>query len=161
MWLRTARWLGAVSLAAAAVCLGAGAGAATIADLTGRWSGWGSIQMSNGSTEQVKCIATYFANGPGLQQNLRCASQSYKIDAVAKLKVVNGVVSGDWEERTYAAAGSVAGRLNGANNSFNLSIQGPAFSAAMAVVTNDCKQTISITPQGFDISRISIGLSKC
>lgn len=144
----------------AAVAWSSMAWPAVLGHLNGRWAGWGSITLANGSSEQVKCIATYLPSGSnGLQQNLRCASQSYKIDAVAKLLFDNDLVSGDWEEKTYAAAGSIRGRVNGTG--FNLSIQGAAFSAAMAVTTQDCKQTISITPQGFDISRISIGLSKC
>lgn len=134
---------------------------APVNDLAGRWSGWGSITMANGSSEQVKCVATYFIEGGGAQvrQNLRCASTSYKIDATAKLNNANGQLTGEWEEKTYAAIGSVAGRFHGTG--FNVSIQGPAFSAAMAVTTTSCKQSISITPTGFDISRINIGLDKC
>ena len=151
----------ATGAAAAFGILVAQASAATVNDLAGRWSGWGSITMANGSSEQVKCVATYFVEGGGaqLKQNLRCASQSYKIDASAKLNHANGQLSGEWEEKTYAAVGSVAGRFH--NSGFNLSIQGPSFSAAMAVTTTSCKQSISITPNGFDISRISIGLDKC
>ena len=135
--------------------------AAPINDLAGRWSGWGSITMSTGASEQVKCIATYFVEGGGshVKQNLRCASSSYKIDATAKLNHANGQLSGEWEEKTYAAIGSVAGRFTG--NGFNVSIKGNTFSAAMAVTTTNCKQSISITPTGFEISRISIGLDKC
>jgi hypothetical protein len=135
--------------------------AAPINDLAGRWSGWGSITMANGASEQVKCVATYFVEGGGAQvrQNLRCASTSYKIDATAKLDNANGQLTGQWEEKTYAAIGSVAGRFTG--NGFNVSIKGPTFSAAMAVTTTNCKQSISITPTGFEISRINIGLDKC
>ena len=42
-----------------------------------------------------------------------------------------------------------------------LSIQGANFTAAMNVALSNCKQTISITPQGLDVTRISIGLGKC
>lgn len=153
----------AVTAAAAAVALTIALPglAAPVNDLAGRWSGWGSITMSNGSSEQVKCVATYFVEGGGaqLRQNLRCASTSYKIDVTAKLNNANGQLTGEWEEKTYAAIGSVAGRFHGTG--FNVSIQGPAFSAAMAVTTTSCKQSISITPTGFDISRINIGLDKC
>lgn len=135
--------------------------AAPLNDLVGRWSGWGSVTMNSGATEQVKCVATYFVENGGAQmkQNLRCASTSYKIDATAKLSNANGQLTGQWEEKTYAAVGSVAGRFT--LNGFNVSIQGLAFTAAMAVTTTSCKQSISITPTGFDISRINIGLDKC
>lgn len=151
-------------LLAALMCMLVAATAAAIAspvsDLPGRWTGWGSVTLANGNSEQVKCVATYVvASGGSLQQNLRCASTNYKIDAVANLMVANGQVSGAWEEKNWSAAGSVAGRMTG--NGFNLSIQGPLFSAAMAVSTSSCKQSINIMPRGFDISKISIGLGKC
>ncbi len=147
--------------------------ASPMVGIDGRWSGWGSITMEGGSSEQVKCVATYFTKEPGvtteggiskggsagLQQNLRCASQSFRIDAVANLNVSGNAVTGNWEERTYAAQGSVSGRLTGAG--FNLSIQGSNFSAAMMVAIAECKQAITIVPRGFQISRIAISLDKC
>lgn len=154
-------WLLAGVLAVAMPAVWGLAQASPVSDLPGRWSGWGAVTLNNGSSEQVKCVATYFVEngGSSVQQNLRCASASYKIDARANLNVANGQVTGAWEERTWSAMGSVAGRVTG--NGFNLSIQGDTFSAAMAVTTSSCKQSISITPRGFDVSRISIGLGKC
>lgn len=154
-------WKVAAVFAASFLALAVPGAAAPLNDLVGRWSGWGSVTMNSGATEQVKCVATYFVENAGAQmkQNLRCASSSYKIDATAKLDNANGQLTGQWEEKTYAAVGSVAGRFT--VNGFNVSIQGPAFTAAMAVTTTSCKQSISITPTGFDISRINIGLDKC
>lgn len=150
-----------VAAAAASAAIALPGIAAPVQDLAGRWSGWGLITMANGSSEQVKCVATYFVDGGGAQvrQNLRCASTSYKIDVTAKLNNANGQLTGEWEEKTYAAVGSVAGKFTG--DGFHVTIQGPTFSAAMAVTTTNCKQSISITPTGFDISRINIGLDKC
>lgn len=132
-----------------------------VRELAGRWSGWGSIKLANGASEQVKCIATYFVDeaGSAVQQNLRCASATYKIDAVANLNLASGQVLGSWEERTHSTSGSVSGRVTGSG--FNLSIQGTNFSAAMAVATSSCKQSINIAPNGIDITRIAIGLGKC
>ena len=140
--------------------LPAAAAAPALASLAGRWSGWGTIVLGSGSSEQVRCVATYL-NKPdnGLQQNLRCASASYKIDAVADLTLDNDQVSGNWEERTYASSGSVSGRMTGSG--FNLSIQGPSFTAVMAVTVSECQQSITIAPRGIDVIRISIGLGKC
>jgi hypothetical protein len=147
-------------LALAALAIAGPAAAASISDLNGRWSGWGSVTLANGSTEQVKCVATYFPEGStGVQQNLRCASTNYKIDATAKLLVVNGRVSGEWLEKTHAAKGQVAGRTT--STGYDLSIQGETFSAALVLNTTSCKQSISIVPKGTDVTKISIGLGKC
>ena len=94
-----------------------------------------------------------------MQQNLRCASQGYKIDAITNLTVANGRVSGAWEERTWATTGSIKGDMQG--DGFNLTIDGPGFTAAMAVKTTNCNQSINITPRGNTVSRISMNLGKC
>ena len=135
--------------------------ASLLTDLPGRWSGQGSIKMSNGNSEQLKCVATYFVaeGGSSLQQHLRCASVSYKIDSTASLQVNSGRVSGEWREKIYSVDGSVAGRIT--DNGFNLAIHAENFSAAMSVTTSMCKQSLSITPRGFDISEISMTLGKC
>lgn len=132
-----------------------------VTDLPGQWSGWGSVVLNSGTTEKVKCVAVYkVANGGGqVQQNLKCASTSYNINAVADLTVLNGQVSGKWEEKSYSATGAVTGKASA--HTYQLSIDGGAFSAAMNVATSGCKQSINIVPQGMDISKISIGLGKC
>lgn len=136
-----------------------GASATAVSDLPGRWTGWGSVTLTTGQSEQVKCVATYFVEGAAVRQNLRCASQSYKIDAVANLSVANGRVTGQWEERTWSVGGSVTGRQT--DKGFDLAINGPNFGAAMMVGGTNCKQSINIMPKGFEIQRIALNLGKC
>lgn len=131
-----------------------------VTNLPGRWSGPGNIVMSNGETEKMRCIATYFVEGAGsVKQSLRCAGQGYKIDAISNLKVANGRVSGGWEERTWDTKGSISGDVR--DDGFSLTIDGPGFSAAMAVKTSNCNQSINITPRGNAVARISMNLGKC
>ncbi len=139
----------------------AAVGADSVKNLAGRWSGWGAVTHSSGQSEQVKCVATYFVKdaGEGLEQNLRCASASYKIDASARLTIDGEKVKGSWEERANSTQGEISGRVTGGG--FNLNIQGEHFTAAMAVSASACKQSINIAPEGFQISRIAIGLQKC
>ena len=146
-------------VAASALMFAGLALASPVGDLPGRWSGFGNITMSNGSSEQMRCVATYFVDGAAVKQNLRCASAGYKIDATANLKIANDKVSGDWEEKIWSTTGSVTGRV--VNNGFNLNISGPGFTAALALNTTNCKQSISITPKGYEISSISMSLGKC
>ncbi|MGD9784101.1 MAG: hypothetical protein AB7E80_05735 [Hyphomicrobiaceae bacterium] len=130
-------------------------------DLPGRWSGWGAITLPSGQSEQVKCIATYFVRNGGtrIDQNLRCASASYRIDAVAGFDISGDTVKGHWEERANVAQGSVSGRMT--PSGFNLAIRGDSFTAAMSVATSRCKQSINISPEGLEIRRIAIALDKC
>ncbi|MEL6374627.1 MAG: hypothetical protein AAFR04_11745, partial [Pseudomonadota bacterium] len=58
--------------------------ASAVSKLPGRWTGWGSVTLDNGSKEKVRCVATYFlkSGGRALNQNLRCTtSSSFKISA--------------------------------------------------------------------------------
>jgi len=146
---------------AAMILIAQAAWANPVGDLAGRWSGWGSIVMDSGASEQVRCVVTYAFKdgGSALNQNMRCASASLKIDATAKLTIASGQVVGSWEEAMTSATGSVSGRVT--PEGINLSIHGPTFTAAMAVVTSACKQSINIAPHGLEVSRISIGLGKC
>lgn len=129
-----------------------------IVDLTGYWTGNGSVALSNGRTERVKCSVLYKAEAGQVRQTMRCASQDYSINSLAELRVKGSQVNGTWEERTYSAKGDVPGRFGG--DSFTLSIQGAAFSAAMNVTLSNCRQSLNITPQGLEVTRVSISLAK-
>jgi hypothetical protein len=153
---------------AAAVALVLWAGAAALAEaspieeLTGYWTGGGTLLLAERVTEKVKCAVIYKVGGGGtlIKQTIRCASADYNINAVAELRVNGGQVAGNWEEKTYSATGQVSGRYTG--SSFVLSIQGANFTAAMDLGLNGtCKQTIRIQPKGLEIKRISISLAKC
>src|SRR6185437_5371937 len=52
------------------------------AGMAGVWSGAGTVTLDDGSTERIRCRATYAvgAGGNGLQQTLTCASDSYKFN---------------------------------------------------------------------------------
>ena len=64
-------------------------------DLTGYWSGNGSIALANGKTERVKCQVIYKADGGDqIRQTMRCASADYTINALAELRLKGGQVSG-------------------------------------------------------------------
>lgn len=132
-----------------------------IADLAGFWSGNGSVTLASGNTERVKCQVFYKAadSNTQLRQTLRCASADYTINATADLVVKGGNVTGSWEEKTYAVKGEVTGRYSGEN--FALMIKGANFTASMNVALSACKQSVSITPKGLDVTKVTIGLAKC
>jgi hypothetical protein len=140
----------------------AGAEAGPIEELTGYWTGGGTVLLPERVTEKVKCAVIYKVGGGGtlIKQTIRCASADYNINAVAELRVNGSQVAGNWEEKTYSATGQVSGRYTG--SSFVLSIQGGNFTAAMDLgLTSACKQTIRIQPKGLEIKRITMNLAKC
>jgi hypothetical protein len=50
--------------------------------LSGHWSGAGTVTMTDGTTERIRCKAAYAVNATGkaVQQTLRCASDSYRFE---------------------------------------------------------------------------------
>jgi hypothetical protein len=128
-------------------------------EFSGYWSGVGVVTWANGSSEQLKCVATYKSAASDVRQNLRCASPGYSISASVDLKVAGETITGTWEEKTYSANGLITGTVTDVG--FALSIKGPTFSAAMTLNHTACKQAIDIAPTGVDVTKISIGLGKC
>jgi hypothetical protein len=151
----------AVMLAAAAVWLPvtARAGDNPFPSLVGTWSGTGQAELDSGKTESMRCKAYYTGDGPdGLGVAIRCANASSNIDLRAKLTYANGSVSGNWEERTYNAAGSVAGKASA--NKVNLSITGGGLTASMAVSINGSSHSVSISTKGTGLKGVNISLSR-
>ncbi len=129
--------------------------------LPGRWTGWGEMTLDSGAIEKVKCIATYFSDAGGreLRHNLRCASTNYRINAAARLSVLSGKVTGEWEERTYSTGGAVSGEV--VRDGISVNIVGQAFEASLKVDTSKCRQTMNILPKGMGVARIAVDLAKC
>src|SRR5262249_12375409 len=82
------------------------------AALAGSWSGGGTLTMSNGAQERLRCRASYNPAGGGdsLHLTLRCASDSYKFDVASDVVNRGGAISGSWNEASHNASGSVSGR---------------------------------------------------
>src|SRR5215813_14239724 len=70
------------------------------AGFDGAWSGSGTVSLSDGSTEHIRCKADYKVNGTGLglKQQLHCASDSYKFDLTSDVTSNGDRISGNWSE---------------------------------------------------------------
>ena len=81
------------------------------AGLSGKWSGDGSIVLTNGTTERLRCDATYVVSGGGdnLDQTLRCASDSYNFDLHIGLVDTAGAILGNWSELSRNVQGGISG----------------------------------------------------
>ena len=64
--------------------------------LSGHWSGAGAVTLTNGATERLRCKAAYTVNptGKALQQTLRCASDSYRLEISSNVIFEGGAISG-------------------------------------------------------------------
>ena len=83
--------------------------------LDGSWSGNGTVALSDGTTERIRCKASYKVNGTGLglKQTLRCASDSYKFDLSSDVTSQGDRISGNWSEASRNIFGNLQGTAGG------------------------------------------------
>ena len=125
----------------------------------GSWSGTGMVSLSDGSNERIRCRATYNVggDGSGLQQTLRCASDSYRFDLSSDVVARGNNVSGNWSETSRNVNGTLEGKV--APGQIDVFVQAAGFAASIVVRTAGNKQTVSISSQG-EIRGVSITLTK-
>jgi hypothetical protein len=128
---------------------------APFAGLHGAWSGSGSISLSDGSKERLRCKASYHASEGGirLQQSLRCASDSYKFELVSDLTSQGGTIAGSWSEASRGVSGSLVGRASG--GTINAVADAPGFTANLSVSTNGNRQSFSLQSES-DIRSVNL-----
>lgn len=135
-------------------------GESPFAGMSGAWSGGGTITVSNGTNERIRCRATYVVanSGNSLQQDLRCASDSYRFMVVSNVSYDGGTISGSWTEQTRNASGNVTGRAG--SGQIWATVAGFGFTAELAVITRGNAQSVTIRPSGTDVTNVSINLRR-
>jgi hypothetical protein len=123
----------------------------------GVWSGAGTVSLSDGSTERIRCKASYKVDvsGQALQQSLRCASDSYKFDLSSDVVSQSGRVSGTWSEASRNINGDLRGRTG--DGQIEVFVEAAGFAATLTVTTRGNKQSVSIQSKG-EIRGVSITL---
>jgi hypothetical protein len=130
------------------------------AAMAGSWSGGGVLNTSDGQQQRLRCRAAYDVDGSGaaLRLNLRCASESYNFDLAGDVQYRGGAISGSWSEATQNASGSISGRATG--DHIEAAARGQNFSADLSLTTRGGRQTVSIRPQGTNVTAVSLALDR-
>ena len=129
------------------------------AGFDGNWSGTGTVALSNGTTENIRCKADYKvnANGLGLKQNLHCASDSYKFDLSSDVTSQGERISGNWSEKSRNIFGNLQGTAGGGQ--IDVFVEANGFAANLSLRTNGTKQTVQISSKG-EIRGVNITMTK-
>src|SRR5689334_25407892 len=129
------------------------------AGFDGNWTGAGTVALSNGTTEHIRCKADYKvnANGLGLVQNLHCASDSYKFDLSSNVTSQGDRISGNWSEKSRNIFGNLQGTAGGGE--INVFVEASGFAATLNLRTNGTKQVVQIESKG-EIRGVSITMTK-
>jgi hypothetical protein len=128
--------------------------------LAGSWSGTGVVTLGSGDKERIRCRVTYDLNNNGnsVEQDLRCASDSYKFDLSANINYVNGAISGFWSETNRKQNGTITGRAT--PGEIQALAETPGFSAFLTLVTRGNQQSVKIESKSTEITEVAITLRK-
>ena len=129
------------------------------AGFDGAWSGNGTVSLSDGSSERLRCRAEYKidSTGLGLKQTLKCASDSYKFNLSSDVTSQGDRISGQWTETGRNISGSLQGTAG--SGKIDVLVEAPGFTANLMVRTNGNKQTFQMSSKG-DIRGVSITMVK-
>src|SRR6195256_7007700 len=129
------------------------------AGFDGSWSGTGTVALSDGTTERIRCKADYKVNGNGLglKQNLHCASDSYKFDLSSEVTSQGDRISGNWSERSRNIFGNLQGTAGGGE--IEVFVEASGFAANLKLTTRGNRQTVQISSKG-EIRGVNITMTK-
>jgi hypothetical protein len=129
------------------------------AGFDGNWSGTGTVALSDGSTERIRCKADYKVNGTGmgLKQSLHCASDSYKFDLSSDVTSQGERISGNWTEASRNIFGNLQGTAGGGQ--IEVFVEANGFAANLTLRTTGNKQTVQINSKG-EIRGVNITMTK-
>ena len=112
------------------------------AGMAGTWSGPGTVTLDDGSSERIRCRATYKVAGASMEMSLTCASDAYRFNLLATVVAQGGEVTGNWSETSRNVGGNIQGR--GANGSFQVIAQSAGFSSNISLKTTGNRQSIAM-----------------
>ena len=118
------------------------------AGFDGAWSGTGTVALSDGTTERIRCKAAYKVNGTGLglKQTLRCASDSYKFDLTSDVMSNGDRISGNWSEASRNLFGNLQGTAGG--GVIEVFVEANGFAASLTLRTSGNRQSVQISSKG-------------
>lgn len=126
--------------------------------LIGTWSGNGRVEYTDGTRENISCNAYYNGGGNDLSMVIRCRSENNPIHIRSRLRVANGRISGQWEERTFNATGTASGTATG--SSLQLAITGGGFAGTMSISIGRASQSVTISTEGIAMRRATLSFRK-
>ncbi|ABA05528.1 conserved hypothetical protein [Nitrobacter winogradskyi Nb-255] len=125
----------------------------------GNWSGKGTVTLSDGSKENIRCKASYKVDGRGtaMNQSLHCASASYRFDLSSDVASHGNEITGHWSVASRNLFGSLHGRAGGGG--IDVFAQAAGFAANLTIRTQGNRQSVRITSRD-EIRNVSITMAR-
>jgi len=127
--------------------------------LPGTWAGTGTIALSSGAKERIRCQATYRLENPvNLRLEMSCTSDSFRFELRSHITYVDQTISGSWNETTRGVGGNLTGRATDAR--IQARAEGQTFTALLDMTTRGNRQRVSIQSPGSEMSDVTIELTR-
>lgn len=128
--------------------------------MAGNWNGNGVVTYSSGTKERLRCKVKYDINASdSIQQQLRCASDSYKFQINAYYHYTDGKLSGHWDELSLQISGSISGNVSDSGD-ITGNLHGPGFLASVQVNTKGDQQSVAIAAEGQEIKQVAVSVKR-
>jgi hypothetical protein len=123
---------------------------------SGSWRGAGQVVDTDGQTDDIRCVVTYSISdgGQALTQSLVCESDAYRINIDGYLVAGKDGVQGHWEESTRNVSCHLTGRI--ADGQFEGVVEGPDFTAEVALRSTRRMQAVNIRVHGGNIANVRV-----
>ena len=132
------------------------ASASAVDGLLGSWRGSGTAKYTSGS-ERLSCNAYFRGGGSSLGLSVICNSPTSKVHIRSNLRVSGRKVSGNWEERTFNAAGRASGSVTPGRLSIRIS---GSVNGSMTINYTKSRQSVSISMTGTSLRGVSMALNR-
>lgn len=128
--------------------------------MAGTWTGTGTVTLGKGEKEQIRCRVSYTVSPDAhrVEQDLRCASDSYKFELNADIAYAGGFINGRWSERTQRTSGTISGRASA--GLIEALAESSGFAAFFTMTTRGDQQTVKIELRSSQVSDVTITLRK-
>jgi hypothetical protein len=128
--------------------------------MAGLWSGGGKVDLQDGTSERIRCRASYAVGSSGdtLQQQLRCAGDCYRFDVTNHVASRAGSLTGNRSGMTRNVTGQISGRV--AAGHIHARVDAGVFTADLTVHTSGAEQSVSIVPHGTNIKIVAVTMRK-
>jgi hypothetical protein len=129
-------------------------------NMSGVWTGTGSITLGSGDKERIRCRVTYKVDSGGtrVEQDLRCASDSYKFELSSDISYAGGFITGLWNETSRRTSGTISGRAT--TGRIEAMAETGGFAALFTMVTRGDSQSVRIESKSQEISDVTITLRR-
>ncbi len=127
--------------------------------LAGSWRGEGDLVLEDGTRERLSCTGYYVLKSEGNSLSIasRCSSPKEKFEFRSLVAESGSGISGQWEERTYHAAGQVSGSATG--TTINLSFSG-TIEGTISISLTGKTHSVNVSAAGAGIKGVSISLTR-